>query len=163
MTHHPLFYFDEDVWNFSVSFFHSFEGFFVRGRAVVFEGFFVTRSVVRCRTGRGRRRRRSCCGRNSVIRLKRREPGREEEDGIRKHAGKSGCDGVCWYVVTLCLFFSLVFSVFYFCTKGGWNCRPDIPGACSHAFGAPLRFFFYNMVRFAKRLVEWLTNLCSFV
>jgi hypothetical protein len=45
VTHHPLFYFDEDVWNFSVSFFLSFEGFFVRVRAVVFEGFFVTRSV----------------------------------------------------------------------------------------------------------------------
>lgn len=112
----------------------------MRVLAVVFEGFFVTRSVVRCRTGRRRRRR--SCGRNSVIRLKRREPGREEEDGIKKHAGKSGCDGVCWYVVTLCLFFSLIFSVFYFSTKGEWNYRPDIPGACSHAFGAALRFFF---------------------
>jgi hypothetical protein len=40
------------------------------------------------------------------------------------------------------LFFSLVFSVFYFSTKGEWNYRPDIPGACSHAFGAALRFFF---------------------
>lgn len=150
MTHHPLFYFDEDVWNFSVSFFLSFEGFFVRVRAVVFQGFFVTRSVVRCRTGRRRRRRRS--GRNSVIRLKRREPLREEEDGIRKHAGKSGCDGVCRYVVTLCLFFSLVFSVFCFSTKGEWNCRPDIPGACSRAFGAPLRFFFLQHVTICQTL-----------